>query len=90
MFGICKKNKNINTNLLNWTLSHARYATWARRNTMHFEGKKVDVWIFFEAKMRADLFALNKYLSRALFGKWFVKGCKLIHIEEKGGFKINI
>lgn len=82
-FGVGEKTKTVNVNLLNYVLSHARYAVWLRRNLAHFEGKKISVWSYFESVLRKDVFLVWKY-EKVDFERFFVEGSGLISLSVDG------
>lgn len=51
--------------------------------------KRVDVCVLFELLLRRDVYLMFKYLSKDLFEKFFVDGCGLICVDDKGGFNFS-
>ena len=81
LFGTVVRNRRVNTNLLNFVLSHARLAVRLRRNYAHFEGKIVDVWNIFESILKRDLDLILKYNEKIFVGS-FVEGNTMVEIRE--------
>ena len=75
--GVNGKRKDVNVRLLNFVLSHVRYAIMSRRNLAHFEGKKVHVWDLFESVVRKNVGLIFKYGAED-FAKCFIDGCGFI------------
>lgn len=89
LFGVCEKNKIVNVNLLNLTLSHARYAVWCRRNLAHFEEKIANVSVMFESVIRKDVYLIYKYLGKSDFDRIFIEGSKFISVDGDGGLQFK-
>ena len=81
LFGARENTKKVNINLLNFVLSHARYAIRVRRNLAHFEGKKVKVWSIFESIMKRDVLFVFKY-NREECERYFVDSDMFITISS--------
>ena len=80
LFGVWGKRRKVN--LVNYVLSHARYAIWLRRNKAHFEDKEMAVWVYFEATLRKNVFLILKYGKEDFEN--FIEGSKLIWIRDDG------
>ena len=89
LFGVNEYVRGHNKNLLNYVLSHGRYAVKMRRNYAHYEGKQLDVWDLFACKLKFDLGVLNGGLGEEEFIKWFVEGSTLIRVDG-GVLKVEI
>ena len=87
LFGVWEKKKGVNVNMLNYVLSHARYAIWLRRNLAHFEGKHIGVWSYFESELKKDIFWIYK-CEKMDFGT-FINGCKFISVIDDGKLMFN-
>uniref|UniRef100_A0A4W5LRK9 Reverse transcriptase domain-containing protein n=3 Tax=Hucho hucho TaxID=62062 RepID=A0A4W5LRK9_9TELE len=88
LFGLIVKSKVLNINLLNYVLSHARYAVRLRRNLGHYEGKIVSVEGFFRRILEKDVELLYRY-GRGDFEKMFVWGSTFIGILLNGKLVFN-
>ena len=63
LFGVKERKKGCNINLLNYVLSHARYAVKLRRNIAHYEKKKSDVWNVFKNLTERDVRLTRSYIG---------------------------
>lgn len=84
LFGVIGKVKGCNVNLLNYVLSHARFAVKLRRNLAHFEKKKIAVWSIFKSIMKRDVHMVFNYLGDEEFLGGFVEGSTFITIVDDG------
>ena len=82
LFGVNGKMDDCNVALLNYVLSHARYAVKLRRNLAHYERKTADVWGVFQCMMKRDVSTLYSYVSMGDFHRSFVVGSTFIIIGE--------
>ena len=62
LFGVTSRVESCNVNLLNYVLSHARFAVKHRRNVAHYEKKRVEVWSVFMSIMRRDVNMVYSYV----------------------------
>ena len=62
LFGVTSRVEGCNVNLLNYVLSHARFAVKHRRNVAHYEKKRVEVWSVFMSIMRRDVNMVYSYV----------------------------
>ena len=67
--------KGVNIELLNYVLSHARYAVYLRQNLARFEAKRVRVWDIFVGMLKKDVGLMFKY-GHGDFEKVFLKDCR--------------
>lgn len=88
LFGINGKSKVFNINLMNFVLSHARYAVRQRRNLGHYEGKIVSVEVLFKSILEKDIELIYKY-GGCNFEKLFVWGSTFIEIDQNGKLAFN-
>ena len=88
IFGINGKSKVLNFNLVNYVLSHARYAVRQRRNMGHYEGKCVSVEGLFRRTLENDTEIIYKY-GGGNFEKLFVWGSTFIEIMSNGKLAFN-
>lgn len=84
LFGVGQHVRGVNIVLLNFMLSHARYAVYSRRNLARFEGKRVTVWKVFEGLIRKDVDLMYRSKQED-FEKVFMKDCGFITVGEDGG-----
>lgn len=82
LFGVNGKMDECNVSLLNYVLSHARFAVKLRRNLAHYEKKTADVWDVFQCMMKRDVSTLYSYVSMGDFLRSFVAGSTFIIIGE--------
>jgi hypothetical protein len=88
LFGLNGKSKVLNFNLVNFILSHARYAIRLRRNLGHYEGKIVSVEGFFSRILEKDIEIIYRY-GGGNFEKLFVWGSTFIEILSNGKLVFN-
>jgi exonuclease III len=88
LFGLTGKSKVFNFHLMNFVLSHARYAIRLRRNLGHYEGKIVSVEVLFRSILEKDIEVIYKY-GGCNFEKLFVWGSTFIEIESNGKLGFN-
>jgi len=82
LFGVNERMKGCNTNLLNYLLSHAKFAVKLRRNLAHYEKKKVKVWSLFKSMVRSEINMLHGYIKEELFKEGFVEGSTFVGMGE--------
>lgn len=82
LFGV--KMKRYNVNLLNYVLSHARFAVKRRRNIAHYEKKKVEVWSIFKSMVESEVTLLYSYVKEEEFREGFIEGSTFIEIGDEG------
>ena len=88
LFGVWEKKEKVNINMINYVLSHARYAVWLRRNLAHFEQKIISVWAYFVSGLKKDISLIFKYEKEEF--QHFVKGCSFISVNDKGKLMYRI
>lgn len=88
LFGINGKSKVLNFNLVNYVLSHARYAVRLRRNLGHYEGKCVSVEVLFKSMLEKNIEIIHRY-GGCNFEKQFVWGSTFIRISSNGKLVFN-
>lgn len=49
----------------------------------------MDVSVMFKSVVRKNVHLMWKYLSKDAYEKAFIKGCRLICVEDKGGLIIK-
>lgn len=84
LFGHNGKNGKYNVNLLNYVLSHARYAVKLRRNMAHYEKRIIDVWKIFKGTFEGDVKAIYSHIQETDFQEGFEKGCTMVRRTENG------
>ena len=89
LFGVTSKVKGCNVNLLNYVLSHARFAVKLRRNLAHYEKKRVEVWSVFMSIMRRDVNMVYSYVGEDEFLGGFVEGSTFIVLGDDGEVKLD-
>ena len=82
LFGVNESQNGCNVNLMNYVLSHARYAVKIRRNTAHYEKRKCDVWTVFKNLTERDVRQRWGYIEENEFRKGFVDGSTFIEIVK--------
>ena len=82
LFGVVERKRGCNVNLLNYVLSHARYAVKLRRNTAQYERRKCDVWNVFKNLTERDVKVMHSYIGKDDFQKGFVDGSTFIEITN--------
>ena len=84
LFGVNGKGRKCNVSLLNYVLSHARYAVKLRRNLAHYDKRSVvwGVWSLFQRMVKMDVITMYKYISKGDFIKSFVEGSTFIVIGD--------
>ena len=88
LFGVFAKSKKANLCLINFVLSHARYAVVLRRNFAHFEGRKVKIKPLFKSLMKRSIGLLWTYGGVGV-KYFFVNGNTLISEGEGGKMVFN-
>lgn len=89
LFGVTGKVRECNVSLMNYVLSHARFAVKLRRNLAHFEKKIVDVWNIFVMIVKRDVKMIYSYEEKGNFIGGFVEGSTLISLGENGDVLFN-
>jgi len=89
LFGVVAKVKGCNINLLNYTLSHARFAVKLRRNIAHFEKREMAVWSVFQSIIKRDVKMLHGYIKEEEFQKGFLEGNTFILMKQEGGLLLD-
>uniref|UniRef100_A0A671TR16 Reverse transcriptase domain-containing protein n=1 Tax=Sparus aurata TaxID=8175 RepID=A0A671TR16_SPAAU len=89
LFGVTRRMKGCNVSLLNYMFSHARFAVKLRRNMVHYEKRKADVWSMFRSGMKRDVHMTHRYIKKEIFLKDFIEGSSLIEIGDNGEVKMN-
>ena len=82
LFGVNGKGRKCNVSLLNYVLSHARYAVKLRRNLAHYDKRSVEVWSLFQRMVKRDVITMYKYISKEDFISSFVEGSTFIVIGD--------
>jgi hypothetical protein len=83
LFGVVGKVKDMNVNLVNFTLSTVRHAIVCRRNVAQYEGRVIRVWELFVATFKKNV-RLVHTLRREDFHKYFVRNSTLVMVTESG------
>ncbi|CAK6968746.1 uncharacterized protein LOC117809082 [Scomber scombrus] len=87
LFGVEGRMEGVS--LLNYTLSHARFAVKLRRNLAHYEKRKADVWTIFKSGLKKDVNMMYGSLDREDFDRGFIRGSTLIRIGGDGEVQID-
>lgn len=87
LFGVGGKMKGVS--LLNYMLSHARFAVKMRRNLAHYEKRRADVWSMFKSGLQRDVNMMHGALEKNDFESWFIAGSTLIRIRGDGEVRID-
>ena len=82
LFGANERKDGCNVNLMNFVLSHARYAVKLRRDMAHYEKRRCDVWTIFKHLMERDVGRIWNFIGEEEFRKGFVEGSSFIEIRN--------
>ena len=90
LFGVKASGKGCNVNLLNYVLSHARYAVKLRRNRAHYEKRKIPVWTMFKSIIKRNIQMLHSFIEEEDFQDNFAEGSTFVKMEEDGAIAFEL